>query len=266
LTLSKQQAIAMTPAVKKVAVGATNLHGPQQQVLPLSSKSNDNMNNIESDISAGTKQNQCSSWSDSIIGEECLSKLRVQDAKMKHPKKNLVIAESSSLPTIQGTISTHGSICKEHKVPHCVEMPNNLLHCKRKNAVSSEHFASVNLHDMQSTTIEHHKEMAIANSTDIAPTPVLPVLGPFCDDHEKQFIEVLDDFVGLPLMSQAVHHDSTTASIKGQHSGIFQSECKIKDKVCKVIIGDGCFTNVISSDLVSALSLSMWRLLTLHYV
>jgi hypothetical protein len=41
--------------VKKVAVGATDLHGPQQQVFPLSSKSNENMNNIESDISAGTK-------------------------------------------------------------------------------------------------------------------------------------------------------------------------------------------------------------------
>jgi hypothetical protein len=41
--------------VKKVAVGATDLHGPQQQVIPLSSKSNENMNNIESDISAGTK-------------------------------------------------------------------------------------------------------------------------------------------------------------------------------------------------------------------
>jgi hypothetical protein len=48
-----------------------------------------------------------------------------------------------------------------------------------ENAVSSEHFASVNLHDMQLTTIEHHKEMAIATSTDIAPTPVQPVLEPF---------------------------------------------------------------------------------------
>jgi hypothetical protein len=166
LTPSKHQPIAIKPAVKKVVVHATNLHGPQQQVLPLSSKSNDNINNIESDISAGTKLNQCSSWSYSIIGEECLSKLRVQDAKIKHPKKNLVLVESSSLLTTQGTVPTHGSICKEHKVPHSVEMPNNLLHCKRKNVVSSEHFASVNLHDTQSTT-------------DIAPTPVLSDLEPF---------------------------------------------------------------------------------------
>jgi hypothetical protein len=55
LTPSKQQAIAVKPAVKKVPAGATNLHGPWQQVLPLSNKSNDYMNNIHSDISVGTK-------------------------------------------------------------------------------------------------------------------------------------------------------------------------------------------------------------------
>jgi hypothetical protein len=57
------------------------------------------------------------------------------------------------------------------------------------------------LHDTQSTSIEHHEEIAIAKSTDIAPTPVQPVLEPFCDDHANPFIEVVDDFVGLSLMS-----------------------------------------------------------------
>jgi hypothetical protein len=88
----------------------------------------------------------------------------------------------------------------------------------------------------------------------------------FCDDHAKHFIEVVDCFVGLSLMSQEVHCDSTTASVKGQRSGIFQFRCKIKDKVCKLIIDGGSFTNVFSSDLVSALSLSMQRLPAPHYV
>jgi hypothetical protein len=137
---------------------------------------------------------------------------------------------------------------------------------EKQNAVSSEHFTVVNLHHTQSTTIEHHEEMAISKSTDLAPTPVQPVLEPFCDDHVKPFIEVVDDFVSLSLMSQEVHHDSTTADVKGKRSSIFQSEFKIKDKVCKLIIDGGSFTNVISSDLVSALSLSMQRLPTPHYV
>jgi hypothetical protein len=37
--------------------------------------------------------------------------------------------------------------------------------------------------------------MAIAKSTNIAPTLVQPVLEPFCDDHAKPFLEVVDDFV-----------------------------------------------------------------------
>jgi hypothetical protein len=95
---------------------------------------------------------------------------------------------------------------------------------------------------------------------------VQPVLKPICDDHAKPFIEVVDDLVDLSLMSHEVHRDGTTASIKGQRSGIFQSECKIKDKVCKLIIDGGSFTNVISSDLVSALSLSMWWVPMPHHV
>jgi hypothetical protein len=67
-------------------------------------------------------------------------------------------------------------------------------------------------------------------------------------------------------MSQEVQHDGTTAAVKGQRSGIFQSECKIKDKVYKLIIDGGSFTNIISSGLVSALCFSMWSLPTVHYL
>jgi hypothetical protein len=135
LTPSKHQDIAIKPAAKKVPPGAANLHCPRQQVLLLSSKSYGNMNNIESDISVGTKLNQRLSWCDSIICEECSNKFKVEDDKIKHPKKMLVFAESSSLPTTQGTVPTHGSICKEHKVHRCVEMPNRLLHCKWENVI-----------------------------------------------------------------------------------------------------------------------------------
>ena len=54
--------------------------------------------------------------------------------------------------------------------------------------------------------------------------------------------------------------DGTIVAMKGQRSNIFQAECKIQDKVCKLIIDGGSFTNTISSYLVHALSLSTWRL------
>ena len=54
--------------------------------------------------------------------------------------------------------------------------------------------------------------------------------------------------------------------VKRQRSNIFQSECQIHDKVCKMIIDGGSFTNAISSDLVHALSLSAWRLPAPRYM
>jgi hypothetical protein len=40
----------------------------------------------------------------------------------------------------------------------------------------------------------------------------------------------------------------------------FSNQCKIKEKVCELIINGGSFTNAINSDVVHALSLSTWRL------
>jgi len=58
---------------------------------------------------------------------------------------------------------------------------------------------------------------------------------------------------GLSMMARDVQSDGTTVMVKGQRSNIFQSQCIVQDKVCKLIIDGGSFTNVISSDLVHAL-------------
>jgi hypothetical protein len=54
--------------------------------------------------------------------------------------------------------------------------------------------------------------------------------------------------------------DGNIVDVNGQFYNVFQSECKIKGKVCKLIIDGGSFTNAISSDLVHSLYLSTWRL------
>jgi hypothetical protein len=59
---------------------------------------------------------------------------------------------------------------------------------------------------------------------------------------------------------------NNVASQKGQRWNAFQLECKIKDKVYKLVIDGGSFTNVISKDLVQTLSLSTWRHPTPHHV
>jgi hypothetical protein len=60
--------------------------------------------------------------------------------------------------------------------------------------------------------------------------------------------------------------DGTISISTGQRCNIFQSKCKIKENVCKLIIDSRSFTNAISSDVVQALSLSTWRLHTPLYM
>lgn len=59
---------------------------------------------------------------------------------------------------------------------------------------------------------------------------------------------------------------NNSAAQNGQQLSVFQSECKIKDKVCKLVNDGRSFTNIISKDLVQALSLSTWRHPTPHHV
>ena len=80
-------------------------------------------------------------------------------------------------------------------------------------------------------------------------------------------IFVSDAASGLSMLAQQVKQDGTATNVKGQRSNIFQSECKIQDKVCKLIIDGGrSFTKAIESDVVHALSLSPRRLSVLHYM
>uniref|UniRef100_K3YC88 Retrotransposon gag domain-containing protein n=1 Tax=Setaria italica TaxID=4555 RepID=K3YC88_SETIT len=81
----------------------------------------------------------------------------------------------------------------------------------------------------------------------------------------RYVVEEEDTSKALSMLAQEVKRDGTIVNVKGQCSCIFQSECKIQDKVCKLIIDGGSFTHAISLDLVHALSLSTRRLPVPHY-
>ena len=68
------------------------------------------------------------------------------------------------------------------------------------------------------------------------------------------------------MLAREVHSDGTVVAVKEQRSSIFQIVSTIQDKVCKVIIDGGSFTNAISSDVVHALSLSTRRLSMPRYM
>jgi hypothetical protein len=58
-------------ALNQASLGANNLQCSGQITQPLSSKSSDSMDNIESDL-----QNFCSSWTTNIIGDKYLNMLQ----------------------------------------------------------------------------------------------------------------------------------------------------------------------------------------------
>ena len=109
---------------------------------------------------------------------------------------------------------------------------------------------------VEAPVIHENDDFSLASGLDSSASP--------CDTKSEIKIDDTNDVSdGLSMMAQEVQCDGTIANVKGQHSSIFMSECSIKDKVCKLIIDGGSFTNVVSSDVVQALSLSTWRLLHL---
>jgi hypothetical protein len=107
------------------------------------------------------------------------------------------------------------------------------------------------------------QERDVSMSAEIVSTPGQQAVDSSFGSSVELSTDVVDDAAsGLSMMAQEIHHDGNVASVKGQRSNIFQSECKIQDEVRKLIIDGGSFTNAISSDLVHALSLSTRRLPT----
>ena len=109
--------------------------------------------------------------------------------------------------------------------------------------------------------VEVHEPTIVHEHADFSVTSELQSSASSCDSQSEINIDDTDDASnGLSMMTREVHSDGTTFSVKGKRSNIFQSECHLHDKVCKMIIDGGSFANVISSDLVNALSLSTRRL------
>ena len=61
------------------------------------------------------------------------------------------------------------------------------------------------------------------------------------------------------LLAHKVQRDDKTIIEQGQRRSIFQTACTIKGEVCKLIIGGGSASNMISKDVVESLLFSTWE-------
>ncbi|XP_066381179.1 uncharacterized protein [Miscanthus floridulus] len=65
-------------------------------------------------------------------------------------------------------------------------------------------------------------------SADLSSTLGLSPSASSCDTQSEHKINDTDD--GLSMMASNIHSDGTVATVKGQRSSIFKSECTVKDK------------------------------------
>jgi hypothetical protein len=191
-----------------------------------------------------------------VIGDEFHLQVNQQASMPKcHPKNKAAVGDQNFL----GSTKQHNKHCSRSFSEIC-SPPKE--HKKKSAAVKGDENRGVLVAESSSPAQQSGNNCAAATDTRKGLSKWLTI-------HARNELLPADDIDalnGISLMSQEVQQDGTTAAVKGQHSGIFESECKIKDKVCKLIIDGGSFTNVISSDLVSALSLSMQRLPMPRYV
>jgi hypothetical protein len=79
---------------------------------------------------------------------------------------------------------------------------------------------------------------------------------------------VAEDDTPLRGMSIQLHKVATgdKAVIRNQRWSLFQTQCTIKEKKCKLIIDSGSYCNGISKAMVESLGLSTWRILEPKHV
>ena len=80
---------------------------------------------------------------------------------------------------------------------------------------------------------------------------------------EMDKLVIPDEFVplsGLNVQLKRVHGDACMTVGRGQCWNLFQAQCMIKGKACKLMIDSGSYCNGISKAVVETLGLSTWRI------
>jgi hypothetical protein len=65
---------------------------------------------------------------------------------------------------------------------------------------------------------------------------------------------------GLNLQLKRVHDEACITVDKGQHWSLFQTQCMVKGKACKLMVDGGSYCNGISTAVVTTLGLSTWHI------
>jgi hypothetical protein len=73
-------------------------------------------------------------------------------------------------------------------------------------------------------------------------------------------VEEVEPLSGLNMQLKRVHDEACKPLDKGQHWSLFQTQCMVKGKACKITVDGGSYCNGISKAVVTTLGLSTWRI------
>jgi hypothetical protein len=85
-------------------------------------------------------------------------------------------------------------------------------------------------------------------------------------DVVKDVVEEVVPLSRLNMQLKRVHDETCMIVDRGQRWNLFQAQCIIKGKACKLMIDSGSYCNGISKSAVEALCLSTWRILEPRHV
>jgi hypothetical protein len=80
------------------------------------------------------------------------------------------------------------------------------------------------------------------------------------DDVVKDIVEEVVPLSGLNMQLKRVHNGTCMTADRGHRWNLFQAQCIIKGKACKLMIDSGSYCNGISKAVVEALGLSTWHI------
>jgi hypothetical protein len=72
-------------------------------------------------------------------------------------------------------------------------------------------------------------------------------------------VEKVDPLSGLNMQLKRVHDEACIIVEKGQRWSLFQTQCMIKGKACRLMVDGGSYCNGISKVVVTTLGLLTWQ-------
>jgi hypothetical protein len=170
-----------------------------------------------------TKSEMKSTWSDSIIGDQCMSNLN-QEYDVVAENRNRVMLNKKAMVVAAHPICSpnHYEVKSDTLFVENVKLTNDesftaTKHCVGASACSIAAIipSPKNHHNVPLSTTRSHEEQGVQCSCVV--------------ENEPPIDDIVDNIsTGLPMITREAKSDGTIVDVNGQCSNVFQFECKIK--------------------------------------